>query len=80
MSKSEKKVEALTDMVMAAREIRRVSEDHKEYVRGLQKLAAEARKTGESQSHRMTEQAFDYGSGVEALLEALERYEKVEGA
>jgi hypothetical protein len=62
-------------LVEAAREVRRVNEAQREYTRQLQAIAAEARKTGESQSHRIPPKVYDYGAAVAALLDALEKYE-----
>lgn len=70
--------DAVYDLVKAAREIRRVREAQSAYVRELQELAAEARRTGKSQSHRIQPRVHDYGNGVEMLMLALEKYEKAQ--
>jgi hypothetical protein len=67
---------AVLELVEAAREIRRVREAQIKYTADLQALAAEARRTGKSQSHRVEPRVHDYGNGVEALLEALAKYER----
>ena len=73
---SAKREKALAELLDAAREIRRVREAQAAYVRGLQELAAEARRTGKSQSHRIQPRVHDYGNGVELLLLALGKYER----
>jgi len=66
----------LDAMIEAAREIRRVHEAQAAYTRELQALAAEARRTGKSQSHRIGPRVHDYGNGIERLLIALAAYER----
>jgi hypothetical protein len=63
-------------LVEAAREIGRVREAQAKYTRDLQGLASEARRTGKSQSHRIPPRVYDYGNGVDALIDALEKYER----
>lgn len=66
----------LSELLDAAREIRRVHEAQTAYGRQLQELAAEARRTGQNQTHRIPPRAYDYGNGVERLLLALERIDR----
>lgn len=66
----------LDPLVEAAREVRRVRDAQVAYTRELQRLAAEARKTGKSQSHRIPPRVHDYGDCIAALLTALEGYER----
>ncbi len=67
---------ALMELVDAAREVKRVKDLQVAYTRELQELAAEARRTGKSQSHRIQPRVHDYGNGVDMLILALERYER----
>lgn len=67
---------ALADLIAAARQIRAVNNAERAHIVEVQKIAAEARKTGKNLSHRIQPKAFDYGDSVYALLDALERYEK----
>ena len=67
---------AMAKLVEAAREIRRVRQAQVAYTRELQALAAEARRTGKSQTHRIGPRVHDYGNGVELLLLALEDLER----
>lgn len=66
------------ELVAAAREVKAVHDAQTAYTRELQALAAEARRTGKSQSHRIQIQprVHDYGNAIASLLEALERLER----
>jgi hypothetical protein len=69
-------IPGLLALVEAAREIRRVHDVQAKYVRELQEIAADARRLGQSQSHRIGPRVHDYGNGVDALLAALAKYER----
>ena len=73
-----KKDRALQDLLDAARMIRRVNAERAEYTRSLMMAAQVARATG-IPGKRPPLRAFDYGNGVDALIDALDRYEKNKG-
>lgn len=75
-----KRESAIADLVAAAREIKRVNDAQREYTAKLQALAAEARRTGKSQTHKLKGLSLivhDYGNGVAMLLEALAKFERI---
>ena len=75
-NRATRREEAFYDLIAAARHIRLVQECQRAHTVEMQKLAAEARRTGENLSHRVRPMAFDYGDPVSALLDALDRWEK----
>lgn len=63
----------VTKLLEAAKEIERRYLQTQERTKYLQKLAADARKSGKSQAHRINEApaVVDFGGPVEALVAAL---------
>lgn len=79
-TKAERQAKHLARLLDAAREMRRINIEQQAYTIRLQQLAAEARKIGTSQTHRIPKlppRAFDYGNAMSSLLDALEKYDKV---
>lgn len=68
----------ISALIEAARGVKAVRDRQTAYTRQLQQLAAEARRTGKSQSHRIptAPAVHDYGDCIAALLAALEKVER----
>lgn len=75
-TKAERQAKHLARLLDAAREMRRINDEQRAHTVAIQKLAAEARSTGENLSHRIPPRAFDYGNAMMDLLDALEKYDK----
>lgn len=73
MSETEK----LDRLLFAARRIRELRDRQNARVKFIQGLAAEARRTGVSQAHRVSEapKVTDYGDAIEDLIAAVARFD-----
>jgi hypothetical protein len=68
---SSKELKRLRRIEAAAQGIREMDRKQREYTRHLQDLAAEARRTGQSQTHRIQPRVHDFGNVVADLIDAL---------